>query len=536
MAPTGTDTLRKQASRPDTEDAGLVASVVRRTARHVAATADKDRKAIAQVFTPASVARFMAARASRIGEEFTFVDAGAGVGVLAAALCERIAAMPKPRRIVAELYETDPNVLPVLRQTIADCRKALAGSGHHLDATIIEEDFVLRRPAASLYAPATRTGYADVVIMNPPYAKLAKDSPQARAFAEIVHGQPNVYALFMAAAVELLRPGGELIAITPRSFCNGLYFREFRRWLLARMSLRHVHLFESRRATFKDSEVLQESIITVATKQAEQAAEVMLSVSHGAEMDEAKPWPHAASTIIDDPAGDCVIRLPAEASDLEIMRVVESWSGSFADRGLRISTGPVVTFRATDYLLDSTDHPDAVPLLSIHNVRPFATVWPVAKGSKPIAFKATNGAASLVLPAQNYVLLRRFSAKEEQRRLTASPYLPTADERRRPVALENHINYVTHTRRELTEDEVRGLVALFNSALLDRYFRVVSGNTQVNATEIRAMPFPDLRTITRIGKHVAGLDRNDRDVIESRVLDVLGVPPSLLGAATEVAS
>ena len=63
-----------------------------------------------------------------------------------------------------------------------------------------------------------------------------------RAFAEIVHGQPNVYALFMAAAVELLKHGGELIAITPRSFCNGLYFREFRRWLLARMSLRHIHL------------------------------------------------------------------------------------------------------------------------------------------------------------------------------------------------------------------------------------------------------------------------------------------------------
>jgi adenine-specific DNA-methyltransferase len=141
---------------------------------------------------------------------------------------------------------------------------------------------------------------------------------------------------------------------------------------------------------------------------------------------------------------------------------------------------------------------------------------------------------SQVLPARNYVLLRRFSAKEEHRRLTASPYLPNAVERRRPVALENHINYVTHTTRELTEDEVNGLVALFNSALLDRYFRVVSGNTQVNATEIRSMPFPDLRTIRRIGKHVAGLGRNDRDGIESRVLEVLGVPPSLLAADSEV--
>ena len=216
------------------------------------------------------------------------------------------------------------------------------------------------------------------------------------------------------------------------------------------------------------------------------------------------------------------------------MRVVESWSGSFAERGLRISTGPVVTFRATEYLLNTANHPDAVPLLSIHNVRPFATVWPVAKGSKPIALRATNGAVSLVVPAQNYVLVRRFSAKEERRRLTASPYIPSSHEPRRPVALENHINYVTHTRRELSEDEVRGLVALFNSALLDRYFRVVSGNTQVNATEIRSMPFPDLQIITRIGKYVAGLDQNNRDEIESRVLEVLGVPPALLGLASEV--
>jgi adenine-specific DNA-methyltransferase len=536
MAPTGTDTLNARASRPETEDAGLVASVVGRTARHVAATADKDRKAIAQVFTPASVARFMAARASRIGEEFTFIDAGAGVGVLAAAMCERIAGLPKPRRVVAELYETDPAVLPVLRQTIAECRKVLAANGHYLEATVHDEDFVLRRPAASLYAPAPRTGYADVVLMNPPYAKLAKDSPQARAFAEIVHGQPNVYALFMAAAVELLRAGGELIAITPRSYCNGLYFREFRRWLLARMSLRHIHLFESRRETFKDSEVLQESVITVATKQAEQAAEVLVSVSHGADIDDAKPTARAASTIIDDPAGACVIRLPAESSDIAIMRAVEAWSGTFADRGLRISTGPVVTFRATQYLLDSADDPDAVPLLSIHNVRPFATVWPVAKGSKPVALRAVNGAAALVLPAQNYVLLRRFSAKEEHRRLTASPYLPTDAERRRPVALENHINYVTHTRRELTEAEVHGLVALFNSALLDRYFRVLSGNTQVNATEIRTIPFPDLRTIARIGDRVAGLSGNDREQIEAAVLDVLGIPPSLLLGAAETAA
>ncbi len=51
-----------------------------------------------------------------------------------------------------------------------------------------------------------------------------------------------------------------MVAITPRSYCNGLYFKHFRRWFFSRMSLRHVHLFECRRSTFED--VLQESLIT----------------------------------------------------------------------------------------------------------------------------------------------------------------------------------------------------------------------------------------------------------------------------------
>jgi adenine-specific DNA-methyltransferase len=183
--------------------------------------------------------------------------------------------------------------------------------------------------------------------------------------------------------------------------------------------------------------------------------------------------------------------------------------------------------------LYSTEHDEAVPLLSIHNVRPFATVWPIFKGSKPVAFRFAEAASALLLPARNYVLLRRFSAKEERRRLTASPYLPTGAERRRPVALENHINYVTHADRELSEAEVHGLVALFNSALLDSYFRVLSGNTQVNATEIRTLPFPDLRTIAQIGHRVASPNAMNRSEIDAAVLDGLGIPVCVLNGEPE---
>jgi adenine-specific DNA-methyltransferase len=478
----------------------------------------------------------MASQISEIPEDFRFIDAGAGVGMLSATICERIAILRVRRSVHADLYETDPAVLPALRETMQSCEEALFARGHHFSYAIHEEDFVLRRPCSSLFSANGMLEYADAVIMNPPYLKLPKDSPQARAFAELIHGQPNIYALFMAAAVELLKPGGELVALTPRSFCNGLYFREFRRWFLSRMALRHVHVFESRRATFKDSEVLQESIITLATKQRRPHPAITVSSSHGTDTTGVIAQSREHRDIIEDSSGDVVIRLPSSAEDMDVMKAVESWSATFAQRGLRISTGPVVSFRATEFLLPSTEHPDAIPLLSMHNIRPYVTVWPVAKGRKPVAFRACDAAASLMLPAKNYVLLRRFSAKEEQRRLVASIYLPSAQQRKRPIALENHINYVTHQERELSPDEARGLAAVFNAAFLDRYFRTLSGNTQVNATEIRAMPFPDLATIGEIGKRITLILPAQYAMIETIVLEELGIDGAIIQRDGEIAT
>jgi adenine-specific DNA-methyltransferase len=51
----------------------------------------------------------------------------------------------------------------------------------------------------------------------------------------------------------------------------------------------------------------------------------------------------------------------------------------------------------------------------------------------------------------------------------------------------------------LSAEEACGLAALFNSALIDSYFRTFNGNTQVSATELRAMPLPPLNLIKTLG-------------------------------------
>ena len=68
-----------------------------------------------------------------------------------------------------------------------------------------------------------------------------------------------------------------------------------------------------------------------------------------------------------------------------------------------------------------------------------------------------------------------------------------------------------------------GLAALFNSALLDRYFRIISGNTQVNATEIRSIKFPQLDQVAAIGERLKALGNYQPAKVERIVLEALGI-------------
>jgi adenine-specific DNA-methyltransferase len=492
--------------------------------RHEEATSVGSRKERGQVFTPPGVCRFMAGLFTRIPERFRLLDAGAGVGSLSSAVCERLLNLRSPRQVEIHLYETDPALLPLLEANMQHCRAALLAAGHGFQFAIHNADFILgtrgRTGQRMLFDEDEVGEEFDAVIMNPPYFKVGADSPHALAMGDAFRGNTNIYMLFMARAAELLRPNGEMVAITPRSFCNGLYFRNFRRWYFSRMGLRHLHLFGCRRSTFDD--VLQESIITLTHRLGIAPASTTITTSLGKDIP-VKPEPLSlpSSRVLDDSAGDMVLRIPSSAEELGILEAVEAWPDRFADLGLAISTGPVVLFRAEEYLLPKLDGPETVPLLASHNVRPFETIWPVEKRGKPTAFRVCRDSLKHLVPARNYVLIRRFSAKEERRRLTASWFLHSA-EARPYLALENHLNYVYHAGRELTVDEVYGLTALFNSALLDRYFRIMSGNTQVNATEIRTMKFPPLDRVAAIGRRIKDLGDYPPAKVENVVLEELG--------------
>jgi adenine-specific DNA-methyltransferase len=212
-----------------------------------------------------------------------------------------------------------------------------------------------------------------------------------------------------------------------------------------------------------------------------------------------------------------VLRIPVSEEDEEIVRFIHAWPGSLKSYGLEISTGPIVPFRAVPLLFQTGNVPEThAPLLWMQHVRAMKIEWPISLLRKKQYIKVTNEAIPLLIADKNYVLLRRFSAKEQRRRLTAAPLM--AGCLGSPViGLENHLNYVYRPGGVLTEDEAWGLAALYNSLFFDIYFRVLNGNTQVSATEVRAMPLPSLKVIVEIGR-CARASSNPSEEIESLVM------------------
>ncbi len=468
-------------------------------------TTPSARKARGQFFTPPSVASFMASLFTNISDNMRVLDPGAGAGILSVAFCERILKSKKLKTLFIELYETDSKVIDILSHNMKRCQKQLQKAGHKMSYKINEEDFILSnshiQKQASLFDKKKDAAKFNFIIANPPYFKIAKDSEYAKIMNHVVHGQPNIYALFMALASDLLADNGEMVLITPRSFCNGLYFRSFRKWYLSHMSLEHIHIFESRSDNFH-GDVLQENIITLSCRSAQQSAFVNLSSSHNKDIESTVNARRIPSHfVIDASNANVSINIPENHYDEDIIDVIGHLPNRFFETGLRISTGPVVSFRAKSYLLNEYDACKSTPLISVHNVHSFSTIWPIRKKNKPLAFLISETSRSLLIPNKNYVFVRRFTAKEEARRLVASQHIKT-NIRHDHLALENHVNYIYHEDIELSEKHIFGIAAIFNSLLFDKYFRTQSGSTQVNATEIRNMKFPTLSTIENIGRQI----------------------------------
>lgn len=458
------------------------------------------KKAWGQYFTPPQLAEFAADLvADGATGTVRVLDPGAGTGTLGLALARALLERREVRRVELCCVESEPLACRELTAAVSAASVAL---GRRLVASVLDRDFLELRDAT---LPAF-----DVVIANPPYFKLSPKDPRGG-------DAPNVYARFMEAGAALLRDGGRLCFIVPRSYASGRYFRRFRRRFHAMMQLEHVHVFESRNAAFKADQVLQENVVVRYVKRPRAAADrVTISVSRGLDDLDARRTFSCASQHLISTDDDAVLSLPTDLAQLELMQRMQALPHTLDSLGLQISTGPVVAFRAANHLTTTNHARSTAPMLWLQHVRAGQIRWPLGAGFRKPEHIDRRAGAKLLVRAGNYVLLRRFSAKEDRRRLTAAPWL-AADWNAPCLGLENHLNYIHRPAGALSVHEAHGLSALLNSRVLDDYFRITSGNTQVSATEIRALPLPSRRFIERLGR--AAKRRGDVETMVDSLLE-----------------
>jgi len=305
------------------------------------------------------------------------------------------------------------------------------------------------------------------------------------------------------------------VAITPRSFANGPSFGQFRKRLLAETAITWLHTFESRSSVFSDTGVLQENVVFAVTKGGSpQSVRVTSSRDH---LDRASERlvPYEDLVRPGDPGQ--FIRISTCDGDDDATRAVLGLPSTLSALGLSVSTGRVVDFRSRENLLDEPE-PGAAPLVYPGNVKAGGVTWPRPIG-KPQGFSLGESSdQGLLVPDGCYVLVKRFSSKEERRRIVAGVWNPEVNGDG-PVAFENHLNVFHCGGRGLDPELAWGLALWLNSTVVDRFFRTFSGHTQVNATDLRSMRYPDEATLRELAQATDHLpDQEDLDMLVDRAL------------------
>jgi adenine-specific DNA-methyltransferase len=452
-----------------------------RRVRRISSIGNTHKEKFAQYLTPVEIASFMAKITMRYfqpANSVNVLDPGAGTGILSCALITELFRKRNPS-INLDAYEIDNSILSELEHSY----HAIKSSGD-LNYQILNKNFIT--DTGEEIAWGINKKY-DIIIMNPPYQKINTNTIYKNVLRDISIDTVNTYSAFIAIGIKMLADNGVLTAIVPRSFCNGLYFLPFRRLLYNTTAIKHLHIFESRKDNFKEENVLQENIVIVLKKTTDKSENVTVSYSKEKQFVEFLERDVILDDVIDTNDPQYFISIPNFNKKNEDLPLIYTHK----DLGFEISTGPVVDFRVKEKLLYDTS---GVPLLYAVHIRNSKIAWPVVSKKPNAILLDDQEKAKICFKKGYYVLLKRFTSKEEKHRIQATLLSPD-DLPVEYFTVENHLNIIHNNKCSLDKDLAKSLVVYLNSDYCDTVFRTFSGHTQVNATDLRNMKYPDVETM-----------------------------------------
>ena len=457
------------------------------------------RKTIGQFFTSAETARYMASMfAAPPKADISILDPGAGSGILTAAIIDRLQSNAAVKHIAVTCYETSEDVLPILEKNLEFIKN---NSKIPVEYEIITENYITSQ--GKHFQKTQPQKVYDLIICNPPYKKIMKDAAEAASMPNVCYGAPNLYFLFTAMGQFNLDTQGEMVFIIPRSWTSGAYFKAFRKHLLNNGTLKQIHLFVSRDRVFEKESVLQETIIIKMDKSNKRDSVKITCSNSNSDFYNITTITVPYANIVVGP--EQYVYLVTTKTELAVLQGLSKWKNTLPSIGLKMKTGLTVDFRYTKQLRNRPE-PGAVPLLYSQHIRNGRVIFPVHRDMEYITTEKTG----LIQKNKNYLLVKRFTTKEENRRLQCGVYLSTELPEYEYISTQNKVNFIDGIDFDMTAEQVYGLYVVFNSTIYDQYYRILNGSTQVNSTEVNAMPMPTMAELEQLG--AALMCRNDLSV------------------------
>ena len=463
------------------------------------------RKSMAMYFTPPGLTLRLLDDLEGMGVDFaarTFCDPACGGAAFLAPIASRMRLVLKrrgvpPREILTRMTSQLSGV---------DKDRVLCELSRHFLLMVLYEDILAARatPAFqiehgdSFQLLADRGGTLDVIVSNPPFRKMsAEEAGSYRgAVGEVLQGQPNIYGLFMAMSVKLLRPRGVCALVTPTSFLSGEYFGRLRGFLRDNSTIAAVSVLSDRDGVFLG--VQQETAITVLEKPKAGT----------------KPLPEAAISVVDRegvrvplgstrlPEGSLAWPIPRIETDAELIRRVSLLKHRIVDYGYRARIGGFVWNRdCHETYATLADVPKGrrariVPLLWSSDIDAATGRIKFGRAKRRVEPRYVDMGCRehSYIVRSPCVLLQRVTSNDQPRRLVPAAITKSFLKKHKGFVGENHLVILERVDSH-SPFSPHDMVSLMTCPAIERFFRCISGSTNVSVFELGQIPLPDPKSL-----------------------------------------
>lgn len=466
------------------------------------------RKNLAMFFTPASLTEGLLDDLAEQGVDFgsqSFMDPACGGAAFLAPIALRMrtalmargfTALKVLKHVEKHLYGCD------LDKTLCELSRHFLCMALHADIqkTGYVPSFKVH-PANSLTHLAANLGTVDVVVCNPPYRKMTAEElePLRDTYADVIEAQPNLYCLFIALCVRLLRIGGRTALVTPTSFLSGQYFGRLRKFLIRNTDVEHIGMVSDRQGVFIDVE--QETALTVLQRRAEEdRTQVRANVSV------------VSATGQYTSVGECTLPnagavwpIPRSVEDVALLKTATLSRFRLSDYGYRVRIGAYVWNRDKRPKFDSLQDVrkvkahTAMPLMWSRDIVPGGIVrlegTSAYDGEHRFVDLGDKEHTSVV--TSPCVVMQRVTSNDQPRRLVAAAVSPGVFETYGGFIGENHVVIIEAVGDKPALPPTK-LAKLLSTHAVDRYFRCISGATNVSAFELNQLALPDPQALREV--------------------------------------